>query len=110
MEDNNLERLYYFKVTEIPGVGLMVAIADADVMGVHVVDEERNIQIIVDKGFYGDTLAGEDRVRSMMMNADVIVLAGDRVISMAIDMGLVNPDSILEVKGVKHVQVYKFKF
>ncbi|MCE4613505.1 MAG: DUF424 family protein [Desulfurococcales archaeon] len=101
--------MYYVRVIRIEG-GLMVSIADEEVMGKAAVDEESGVRIIVSREFYGGDLVDDDRVEELMREASVLVLAGRRVIKKAIDMGLVNPDSVLEIKGLQHVQVFKFSY
>jgi len=101
--------MYYVRTIKIEG-GLMVSIADEEVLGKAAVDEETGVRIIVSREFYGGDLVGEDKVEELMRRATVLVLAGKRIIRKAIEMGLVNPDSVLEIKGIQHVQVFKFSY
>lgn len=88
----------------------MVAIADEEVIDRAVIDDESGVRIIVSRDFYGDKLVDDREVLHLMEEADVLVLTGSRIISKAIELGFVHPDSVLEIKGVKHVQVFKFMY
>ncbi len=100
--------MYFAKVYGLDGGGLMAAIADEEVLGKVAIDRSRNIVIMVSESFYKGRLVQEDEAVDLMARADVLVLAGDRIIGKAIEMGLVNPDSVLRIGGLSHVQVYKF--
>ncbi len=103
-------KLYYARVIETGEGLLLAAIADEDVIDRAVIDEESGLRIVVSREFYGERVIGENEMLELLERADILVLAGDRVVAKAIEMGLVHPDSVLEVKGVKHVQVFKFGF
>ena len=102
--------IYYARIMTTPEGLLMVAIADEEVIDKAVRDEERGLQIIVSREFYGERIIDELEAIRLIEEADVLVLAGDRIVSKAVELGYVHPDSILEVKGVKHVQVFKFMY
>ncbi|GAB6147624.1 DUF424 domain-containing protein [Stetteria hydrogenophila] len=101
--------LYYVKYYRIPG-GLMAAIADEEVLGRLVYDRETGLSIIVSEEFYKGDLVGEEAAERALLEADVLVLAGDRIIEKAIKLGLVDPESVLRKGGLSHVQVFKFGF
>jgi len=101
--------LYYARVLETEH-GLMAIIADEEVMGRAVIDEERGVRIIVSREFYGDRLVEEGEALRLLEEASILILTGDRIIRRAVQLGLVHPESILEIKGLKHVHVYKFMY
>ena len=114
MEDAGITRggrglLYYARVMNANGL-MMAAIADEEVYGKAVIDDDTGVAVIVSEEFYGGNVIEEDEAARLLEAADILVLAGRRIISKAVKMGLVNPDSIMEVKGIQHVQVYKFRY
>lgn len=110
MEAAGVSERFYARVMRIPGIGVMASIADIDAVGRVEEDEDRGIVVSVPREFYGDRLISLDEARRLLESAEVLVLAGSRIINIAIELGLVNPDSVLEVNGLMHVQVYKFRF
>lgn len=110
MEDGGVAGKYYVRLIEVPGPGLMAAIVDAEELGRVEEDPSTGVRIEASPGFYKGELVAEDVVKRVMVEADILVLTGARVIGIAVEMGFVNPDSVMDVNGLKHVQVYKFKF
>ena len=102
--------LYYARRIYTEEGMLMAVIADEEAMNRAGIDEERGTRIIVSSEFYGSTLVDEKEAVNLMMEADILVLTGSRIIEKAISMGLVHPDSVIEVKGLRHVQVFKFSY
>jgi len=101
--------LYYARVIETDH-GLMAVIADEEVMGKAAIDEERGVRIIISPEFYGERVIEESEALELLERASILVLAGDRIIGRAIDLGFVHPDSVLEVGGLRLVQVFKFRY
>ncbi len=99
---------YYVKIYQLSDGGIMAAIADEEVMGKAAYDDETGASIIVSEDFYGGELVDEWEAESILREAEVLVLAGDRIIERAVRLGLVHPDSILKIGGLSHVQVFKF--
>ncbi len=101
--------LYYARVIETDH-GLMAVIADEEVMGKAAIDEERGVRIIISREFYGERVIEESEALELLERASILVLAGDRIIGRAVELGLVHPDSVLEVGGLRLVQVFKFTY
>ncbi len=101
--------LYYARIMNANGF-TMVAIADEEVYGKAAIDDDSGVAIIVSEEFYGGSVIEEDEAIRLLDVADILVLAGRRIISKAIELGFVNPESVLEIKGIQHVQVYKFRY
>ncbi|BAA79043.2 conserved hypothetical protein [Aeropyrum pernix K1] len=102
--------MFYIRRVETPEGLVMVLVTDEDVMERAVYDEERGVRIIVSRSFYGGSLGTEADAIKTIEKADIIVLTGEKSVSIGVRMGLVNPDSVLEVKGIKQVQVFKFSY
>jgi hypothetical protein len=100
-------RGFYVRVFELPGGGVMASIVDEEVLGVRVYDSSRGVVIDVSREFYGGDLVGEEEVLRYLEDSDVLILVGSRVVGMAVERGLVNPDAVLRVGGIVYVQVVK---
>ncbi len=105
-------RAYRVVIVELPREygGLMAYIADEEVLGRREEDRARGIRIIVPEALGRGARVGEERLESIMMNSDVWVLLiyGARAVEKAISLGLADPESVLDVGGLRHVIVYKF--
>jgi hypothetical protein len=97
---------FYVRVLELPG-GVMTSIVDEEVLGVRVYDRDRGVVIDVSREFYSGALVGEEDVLRYFEDSDVLILVGSRVVGMAVERGLVNPDAVLRVGSVEYVQVVK---
>jgi len=100
-------RGFYVRVFELPGGGVMASIVDEEVLGVRVYDSSRGVVIDVSREFYGGDLVGEEEVLRYLESSDVLILVGSRVVGMAVERGLVNPDAVLRVGDIVYVQVVK---
>lgn len=85
----------------------MVSIVDEDVLGRVEKDDARGIVINIDPRFYDGARLGEPDAIKAMSTHDIIILAGERAVELGIELGLVNPESVLEVNGLKYVQIVK---
>lgn len=106
---NESEGRFYLKFIEAGGL-LMAAIADEEVLGREAYDPRNGVRIRVSREFYGGRLVGVDEVVEALDKADVLILAGDRCINLAVRLGYVNPQSILRIGDLSHAQVMKFGY
>lgn len=80
----------------------IVAACDEDIIGMTFRGD--GTRITVHEAFYrGESMDEEAFVERLRM-ATIINLVGDGVIDIAIREGLVSPDSVLEIGGVRHAQ------
>ncbi|MDP8003758.1 MAG: DUF424 domain-containing protein [Caldisphaera sp.] len=100
---------YYINATDLETGEIMVSIADKEIIG-HKFSSGDGLVIDVSPIFYGNKLADDEEALLYMKSADILILTGKRIVDKAIKEGIVNPDSVLEIDGVKHVQVFKFSF
>ncbi|MCE4603395.1 MAG: DUF424 family protein [Aeropyrum sp.] len=102
--------MYYVRKIKTPEGFIMVTVTDEEVLDRAAYDEERGIRLVVSRSFYKGDLLREAQVLEAIQEADIIVLTGERSVQLGISLGLVHPDSVLEVKGLKQVQVFKFLY
>jgi hypothetical protein len=92
------------------GVYTILSLVDEEALGRVEKDEERGIVISLPERFYRGKLVGEPDAIKAMTSYDYIILAGCRAVQLGIEMGIVDPRSVLEVNGLKYVQVMKSYF
>ena len=83
----------------------MVACCDEDCIGRTF--REGRLKLSPEKKFYGNAAIGLPEALLLMDGADILNLVGKRIVSVAIDKGLVHPDAVITVDGVPHVQVMR---
>ena len=88
----------------------ILSIVDEEAVGRVERDAERGIVIDLSSEFYrGERLPEAEAIKAII-NHDMIILAGERAVRLGVELGIVHPDSVLEVNGLKYVQVMKSYF
>lgn len=90
--------------------GRMLLVADEELVGKSFFDQEEGLILMVPESLYGGRLASEEEVREEMRKASIIVATGETAVSIAVREGFAHPDSVIEVHGIPHVQVYKIRY
>lgn len=86
--------------------GLLVSVCDADVLGESF--ENGEISLTVTESFYGGDEAEEvddEAVVDGLRRATVANLVGDRCIDVAVEAGLVDEETVIDVGGTRHAQL-----
>jgi uncharacterized protein len=94
----------FLKVHCSPGTGDIVAVCDRELLNTTISDGELSVQIT--EGFYGNTPASEEMVRTALKKAGNINLMGKRSVKIAVEMGLVTPSGCKMIGDIPHAQVY----
>jgi len=81
----------------------ILAACDEDLVGRTF--REDNKRLDVSEIFYKGEAVGRDMLVERMKNVTIMNLVGDEVVTIAIEEGYASEDSVIEVDGVKHVQV-----
>ncbi len=63
------------------------------------------LQIDVAKHFYDGERVDRKTLESFLRDATIANLVGKETVTCAIDLGLVDPECILKIKGVPHAQI-----
>ena len=86
--------------------GLLVSVCDADLLGRTF--ENGKVSITVEESFYGGEDAVEadaDAVVAGLRRASVANLVGEECVGVAVDAGLVDEATVLEVGETRHAQL-----
>ena len=84
----------------------VVAVCDGDLIGRTLNGGEKDAEFKISEEFYGKKEFAWEEVAARMRNGRNINLVGNVTVEMAVKEGLVNADSVIEIEGIKHAQVY----
>ena len=83
--------------------GFILAVCDNELLGKKFSEGEKQLDLSSD--FYkGDDLTDEE-VADLMRNADIINLAGQKSVALAIKEELLNSDEVIYIEGIPHAEV-----
>jgi hypothetical protein len=84
---------------------ILLAACDDEILGRTFCEGE--LQLVVSESFYGGEKVSKENFIGLIKNATIINLVGEKVIKIALDLGLIGPDGIIEIDGVPHAQIAK---
>ena len=67
--------------------------------------KEGKLQIDVAKNFYDGERVDKKKLEKFLLDATIANLVGHECVKCAIDLGLVDPQCILKIKGIPHAQI-----
>jgi hypothetical protein len=85
--------------------GLLVAVCDAEVLGDTF--ENGDVSLTVNEAFYGGDRAGEESVITSLRGAQVANVVGERAVAVAVEAGIIDADTVLEVGATRHAQLVR---
>jgi len=98
-------RRYNYKV-HVQGDYRLVGICDMGIVGKEFQEEKK--KIFVDPAFYCSDVVEESQISNLISTADSVNLVGNDVVEHVIEMGLVDPNCVIVIQGVKHAQIISF--
>ena len=81
---------------------LILAACDEEILGQTF--REGGMHITVNEKFYGGDLMAEEEFADRLRAVTIINLVGNRVVDLAIAAGIVDPEAVFVIGGVKHAQ------
>ncbi len=84
-----------------------VLLAVCDVQVYDKTFDNGSLSFHVDPCFYGKEAATEEELLGLFGKANIINLAGDLCIDLAIRAGIVDPGNVLDLGGCRHAQVVR---
>ncbi|MBS7247277.1 MAG: DUF424 family protein [Candidatus Jordarchaeales archaeon] len=84
------------------GRDILVAVCDEDIIGKTF--REGNLKLEVKESFYGGRLVQVEDALKAIEQATIVNLAGNMIISKAIEAGLIHPEGVIRIQGVAHAQ------
>ena len=87
------------------GNDLLIGACDEKLLGRKF--EDKKFQIIVSKEFYGGKRISPEALKKYLRDATIANLVGKETIKCAIDLGLIDPECVIKIKGVPHAQMVR---
>jgi hypothetical protein len=87
------------------GNDLLIGACDEKLLGKKF--EDGKFQIDVSKEFYGGKRISPEVLKKYLQDATIANLVGKETIKCAIDLGLIDPECIIKIKGVPHAQMVR---
>ncbi len=83
----------------------VLAVCDREIAGREL--RQGKVSFAVSERFYKEKSVGEKELRQLLHMFDNINIVGNRAVAIAMEEKLVQPESVMEIQGVKHVQIFK---
>lgn len=87
------------------GQDLLIGACDEQLIGKTFVEGKFHLK--VKKEFYGGNRINIADLRNYLKRATIANLVGEKTVSCAIQMGLIDPDCVLTIKGIPHAQMVR---
>jgi len=87
------------------GNDLLVGACDEKLLGKKF--EDGKLQIEVTRDFYGGQKIKPEGLVKYLKEATIVNLVGSETIKCAIDIGLIDPDCVIKIKGIPHAQMVR---
>ena len=100
-----LQNRFWCKVVKTK-FDVLVAICDEEVVGKEI-EIENGFKIVANERFYKEKLINESEALELMQKATIGNLLGERIIRLAVEKGVISPESIILIGGVPHAQFVK---
>ena len=96
--------MIYVKVYRVQGEVLLAA-CDEELLGKTF--REGELKLEVKERFYRGELVEEERLKELLEEATIANLTGERCVTRAIELGYIDPERVLRIRGVPHAQMAK---
>jgi len=87
------------------GNDLLIGACDEHLIGKKF--EEGKLQLDVTKEFYDGKRISKEILKKYLEDATIANLVGEKTVNCAIELGFVNPDCIIKIKGIPHAQMVR---
>lgn len=94
--------MFFYKIHKSGG-STVLAVCDSELLGKKF--EEGKLELHIGREFYGGQKIGNE-VMDLFPQADIINIAGSKIISLALEHKWVSEKGIIRVKGIPHAQIF----
>jgi len=108
---NNSEKIAWVREIDTEEYGVILAACDVELLGKRL--RYKDVELVISERFYGGRLVDREELIYLLRNADILNLVGDKVVSIAEELGLIHPNAKIffeDENGEKipHAQMYRF--
>ena len=96
--------LYYVRIHQINGK-ILVAVCDEEILGKEF--RKGDIVLSISSEFYKGERVDLRRVIELILESDIAVITGKRIVNELIKAGLAVPEAVLKIGDQLHVQIIK---
>ncbi len=85
------------------GMEVVVAACDSELLGKKYREGQIKLEV---SSFYEGALIDEEALPNFLKDATIVNLVGERSVACAADQGYIDPDCVMKIEGVPHVQIF----
>tara|TARA_Y100000310_G_C20465344_1_gene707355 strand:+ start:608 stop:907 length:300 start_codon:yes stop_codon:yes gene_type:complete len=85
-------------------LGSVLAACDKELVGKTL--SEGDMEFKVSEGFYKGQIISPQELTDKIKSSENVNLIGNRVVECAVSANLVDADSVIEIQGIKHAQIF----
>ncbi len=85
----------------------VVAVSDPKLIGKHIEDSDKGIEITITKEFYGESEFELQEIIPVVLASGNANLIGSEVVDAFIKEKIIDPENVISINGIKHAQLYK---
>ena len=89
------------------GNDLLIGACDEELIGKKF--EDGKFQIDVSKDFYGGERINPEILKKYLEEATIANLVGEATIRVALEMGLIDEECVIKIKGIPHAQMVRMR-
>ena len=87
------------------GDGTLLAMCDADLLGKTL--KQGKVVFHIREEFYKGSLMRLEEAVSLISQATIVNMVGQKIVKKAMERGWIHPDAVLEIAGVPHTQIVR---
>ncbi|MCL4391470.1 MAG: DUF424 family protein [Candidatus Parvarchaeota archaeon] len=84
----------------------VIAVCDDYLVGKVLEDKNREIEFTVSSDFYGNEKFEWTDISQIVGNGRNLNLLGNEIVEQSIKAGVIDPENVIEISGIKHAQLY----
>ncbi len=84
----------------------VVAISDPEILGKHIEDLDKGIEITVSKEFYGGHEFDIKEIMQFILHSDNVNVVGNKIVETLIEEKIIDAKKVIMIAGIKHAQIY----
>jgi uncharacterized protein len=94
--------MFYYKLHE-SHAGYLLAVCDKSICGKKL--KGKKMEFFVDPRFYKDKTATKSQMKKLFRAPSSANLVGKNIVQLAIDMGLIDKENVINIQGIPHAQM-----